>query len=103
MKTYQTAHYRITSESQASVEKAMREFATRLKWEFPRHFWWTARNKSDPLSYISVIASPDEQTEEAASKSEATVKFVEALYPNVVGEVKWSDWEHVASTQPLQP
>jgi hypothetical protein len=50
-----------------------------------------------------VIASPDEQTEEAASKSEATVKFVEALYPNVVGEVKWTDWEHVASTQPLQP
>jgi len=98
MKIYQTAEYRITADSQSRVEEAMRAFAARLEKEFPRHIWWTARNASDPLSYISIIVSADEQTKEAASKSEATAQFVDALYPNVVGEVKWTGWQHVAST-----
>jgi hypothetical protein len=76
----------------------MHTFAVQLKRDFPRHFWWTARNPKDPLSYMTVIASPDDETNEAASKSEGTAQFVDALYPNVVGEVAWTDWQHVAST-----
>ena len=49
-----------------------------------------------PLSCITIIASPDEQTNEAAPKSKGTAQFVDALYPNVVGEVEWTDWHHVA-------
>ncbi len=44
-----------------------------------------------PFSYITIIASPDEQTNEAAPKSKGTAQFVDALYPNVVGEVEWTD------------
>ena len=98
---YQIAEYRITAASKDSVEEAMRKFAARLKSEFPNHFWWTARNAKDPLSYISIIASPDAATDEAASKSQATAEFVEALYPNVEGEVKWTELETVASTSDL--
>ena len=101
MKIYQTAHYHITPESQAPVEKAMQEFASQLIRDFPQHSWWTARNPKDPLSYVTIIAAPDEQANEAASKSEATAKFVDALYSNVVGEVEWTDWQHVASTRPI--
>jgi hypothetical protein len=101
MRIHQTAHYRIKPESQTSVEQAMHKFAARLKRDFPQHSWWTARNPKDQLSYLTVIVSPDEQINEAASKSEATAQFVDALYPNVVGEVAWADWQHVASTGPL--
>jgi hypothetical protein len=54
-----------------------------------------------PLSYITIIASPDKQTNEAASKSKGTAQFVDALYPNVAGEVEWTDWQHVASTDSI--
>lgn len=103
MKIYQTAEYRITSESQTAVEKAMRAFAARLKREFPKHLWWTARNSKNPLSYISIIVATDERADEVVSKSEATTQFVEALYPNVQGEVKWTDWRQIASTADLPP
>ena len=98
---FQTAEYRITAASKDSVEQAMRTFAARLKREFPNHFWWTARNAKDPLSYISIIASPDAATDKAASESQATAEFVEALYPNVEGEVKWTELELVAASADL--
>ncbi len=102
MKLYKTACYRITAQSQPSVERAMHEYAAYLKREFPEQRWWTARSQEDPLSYISVIVAPDEQTNRAASDSDGTGVFVDALYPNVVGEVEWTDWQSVASTHALQ-
>jgi hypothetical protein len=36
-----------------------------------------------PLSYITIIASPDEQTKEAAPKSKGTAQFVGSLPPMV--------------------
>ena len=36
-----------------------------------------------PLSYITMIASPDEQTNEAAPKSKGTAQFVGSLPPMV--------------------
>jgi hypothetical protein len=102
MKLYKTACYRIKPESQSSVERAMQVYAAYLKREFPAQRWWTARSQTDPLSYISVIAAPDEKINRAASDSDGTGVFVDALYPNVVGEVEWTDWQPVASTHPLQ-
>jgi hypothetical protein len=50
---------------------------------------------------MTIIASPDEQTNEAAPKSKGTAQFVDALYLNVAGEVEWTDWQHVASTDSI--
>ncbi len=50
-----------------------------------------------PLSYITIIASPDEHINEAAPKSKGTAQFVDAIYPQCCGEVEWTDWQHVAS------
>jgi len=54
-----------------------------------------------PFSYITIIASPDEQTNEAAPKSKGTAQFVERSPPIVAGEVEWTDWQHVASTDSI--
>jgi hypothetical protein len=101
MKLYKTACYRITPESKHSVEEAMIRYAGYLKREFPGMRWWTARSQSDPLSFISIIVAPDMETNRAASDSDGTGVFVDDLYPNVVGEVEWTDWQLVASTHPL--
>lgn len=79
----------------------MHGHAERLKRDFPEMLWWTARNQEDPFSYITIIVAPDEQTNRSASDSDGTAEFVDALYPNVVGEVKWTDWQHIASTGSL--
>ena len=101
MKLHKTACYRIKPESRQSVEAAMIRYAEHLKHDFPGMRWWTARSQSDPSSFISIIVAPDEETNRAASDSDGTGEFVDALYPNVIGEVEWTDWQHVASTHPL--
>jgi hypothetical protein len=40
-----------------------------------------------PLSDITIIASSDEQTNEAGPKSKETAQFIDALYPNVVAKL----------------
>ena len=98
MKLYKTARYRVKPEKTAEVEAAMHAHAQRLKEQFPGFLWWTIKDKTDPTIYLSLIISPDETTNQKASDSEGTGIFVDALYPNLIGDVEWIDWEPVAYT-----
>jgi hypothetical protein len=49
------------------------------------------------FSYITIIASPDEQANEAARKAQEPHNLLTLSTPNVVGEVEWTNWQHVAS------
>lgn len=101
MKLYKTARYKVNPEKTEEVEQAMHEHAARLKEQFPGFVWWTVRDKEDPTRYLSLIISPDEETNRKASDSEGTGRFVDVLYPNLIGEVEWTDWEPVAHTAPV--
>jgi len=98
MKMYKTARYRVKPEKVTEVEQAMNEHAARLKEQFPGFLWWTVKAKEDPNLYLSLIISPDENTNQQASGSEGTGIFVNVLYPNLIGEVEWTDWQPVAHT-----
>ena len=56
-----------------------------------------ARRVAVALSYITIIASPDEQTNEAARKAKEPHNLLTLSTPSVVGEVEWTNWQHVAS------
>jgi quinol monooxygenase YgiN len=101
MKLYKTARYKVKSDKIDDVEKAMHEHAAHLKEEFPGFLWWTIRDKEDPTRYLSLIIPPDEAANQKASESEGTKKFVDVLYPNLIGEIEWTDWEPVAYTASL--
>lgn len=101
MKLHKTARYRVKPEMAADVEKAMHEHAKRLKEQFPGLLWWTIREKENPSQYLTLIIAADESTNQQASNSEGTSKFVALLYPNLIGEIEWTDWEPVAYTFPI--
>lgn len=101
MKLYKTARYRVKPEKVPEVERAMHEHVARLKEGFPGFLWWTVKDKVDPTRYFTLIIAPDEKTNQQASDSEGTRKFVRVLYPNLIGEVEWTDWVAVAHTGPL--
>ncbi len=101
MRLYKTARYRVKPEKVTEVEKAMDEHAARLKERFPDFLWWTIKDKENPTLYLTLIIAPDEKTNQQASDSDGTRKFVAVLYPNLIGEVEWTDWEPVAYTTAL--
>ncbi len=101
MKLYKTARYKVKPEKIDIVEKARHEHAAHFTEQFPGILWWTVKDKEDPTRYLSLIIVTDEATNEKASESEGTAKFVDVLYPNLIGEVEWTDWEPVAYTAPI--
>ncbi len=100
MSLYKTAEYRVNQGSIAEVEKAMHRHAENMRRM--GMLWWTVK---DGNRYLSLIIAPDKQTNERASTCEDTDRFVDVLYPNVIGEVEWTDWKPVAGshTLPNQP
>jgi hypothetical protein len=101
LKLYKTARYKVKPEKVTEVERAMQEHVARLKEDFSGFLWWTVRDKDDPTRYLTLIIAPDEKTNQQASDSEGTKKFVNVLYPNLSGEVEWTDWEPVTYTGSL--
>ena len=96
MSICKTAEYRVREKAVPEVEKAMHVHARNMR-EMGM-LWWTVK---DGNRYISLIIAPDAATNEKASKSEGTEQFVDVLYPNVIGEVAWTDWTVVAGSHKL--
>ena len=96
MPLYKTAEYRVNEDAIAEVEKAMHVHARNMR-EMGM-LWWTVKDRN---RYISLIIAPDEATNQTASTSDGTKEFVDVLYPNVVGEVEWTDWIPVAGSHVL--
>jgi len=96
MTLYKTAAYRVKEDAVAEVEEAMRAHAGNMRRM--GMLWWTVK---DGNRYLSLIIAPDEPANEKASTSEETRAFVDVLYPNVVGEVEWTDWKPVAGSHVL--
>ncbi len=99
MPIFKIARYRIRPEARDAVEQAMREYAKRIAFDAPGSTWVTYRDAKDADLYVSLIGTSDPAAFERDSKAEGTRLFVDALYPNVVGEVEWADYEPVASSQ----
>jgi quinol monooxygenase YgiN len=93
------ARYQVRPESREAVEQAMREFAAHVAFELPDSTWTTYRDAKSPDRYVSVITADDPGADERHRQSPGTKKFVDALYPNVVGEVEFTEYELVANSE----
>ena len=99
MPVIKIARYRIRPESREAVEQAMREFAKYVAFELPDSTGVTYREATDPDRYVSVITAEDVDADHRHRDAAGTKKFVEELYPNVVGEVEFTDYLPVASSE----
>jgi quinol monooxygenase YgiN len=98
MPVFKIARFRIRPESREAVEQAMREFAKYVAFELTGSSWVTYRDAKDPDRYVSLISADDEDADLRHREATGTQRFVDALYPNVVGEVEFTDYSEVAAS-----
>jgi quinol monooxygenase YgiN len=99
MPVFKIARYEIRPEARSQVERAIQEFAEYVRTELPDSSWITYRDAKNRNAYVSLIAADSPAADERHRNSPGTKRFVEALYPNVVGSVEFVDYELVAGSQ----
>jgi len=98
MAVYKIARFEIRPEARQEAERAMHEFAMYVRKELPDSMWTTYRDPRAPTHYMSVIRADDPAADERHRKAPGTQKFVEQLYPLVLGLVEFTEYELVTSS-----
>ena len=76
----------------------MHEFASYVRKELPDSSWTTYRDPRAPTHYISVIRADDPAADDRHRDAPGTKAFVQALYPLLIGEVEFTQYELVTSS-----
>ena len=96
---FKIARYEVRPEARDEVERAIHEFASYVQAELAGSSWTTYRDRDNPNRYVSFISADDEEADERHRKAPGTRRFVEVLYPRLVGGVEFTDWELVAASR----
>ena len=97
---FKIARFEVRPEEQQAAEAAIREFAQYVQDHLEGSDWATYREKTNPYRYVSLISIVDDKSEEWHRRAPGTKRFVDALYPKLVGEVEFTDYELVATSEP---
>jgi len=97
---FKIARFEVRPEEQQAAEQAMREFAQYVQEQLEGSDWATYREKANPCRYVSLISIVDEKSDEWHRRAPGTRRFVDMLHPKLVGEVEFTDFELVATSEP---
>jgi quinol monooxygenase YgiN len=98
MPIFKIARFEVRADAHDEVERAMREFAAHVGAELPDSSWVTYRDARHPNRYVSLISADNADADARHRSSPGTRRFVDALYPHVVGEVEFIDYDCVADS-----
>lgn len=93
------ARYEVRPEAREGVEAAMHEFATYVREELPDGSWATFQEIDDPNRFVSLIVVDSPEADLRHQRAPGTRRFVEKLYPNVVGEVEFTEYRRLADSE----
>jgi quinol monooxygenase YgiN len=99
MPIFKIARYEIRPEARSQVERAIQEFADHVRAELHGSSWMTYRDAKNRNAYVSIITADTAEADDRHRNSPGTKRFVEALYPNVIGSVEFTDYELVAGSK----
>ena len=96
---YMTARFRIQPETLTACAYAINDFIDYIKANEPDTLQYTSVNETDdPFAFLHFFVFKDEAAEERHRGSPGTMAFVDALYPNLIGDVEFTRWQEVATT-----
>ena len=98
MAVFKIARYSVKLGSIDEVESAIQEFARYVGSNLEDSTWTTYRRTDKPGEYVSLIQARDEEADQHHRNAPGTKRFVEVLYPNVVGEVEFTDYALLATS-----
>ena len=99
MPIHKLARYEVRPEARPEVERAIQEFAAYVKAELRDSTWTTYRDRQNPNRYVTLIWAENEAADERHRNAPGTKRFVEVLYPRLVGQVEFTDYELLATSQ----
>jgi quinol monooxygenase YgiN len=96
---YMTARFRIKPETLNACVYVISDLIEYIKANEPGTLQYTSVNDfDDPYTFLHFFVFEDEAAEERHRHSPGTTQFIEALYPNLEGDVEFSRWREVATT-----
>jgi quinol monooxygenase YgiN len=98
MAVFKIARFEVRPDARDQAERAMHEFASYVRKELPDSAWTTYRDTHSPNHYVSLIRADDPAADERHRNAPGTQAFVDALYPLLVGNVEFADYELVTSS-----
>jgi len=99
MRIYMTARFRVQPESVQTCLYAINDFVDHIKANEPGTLQYTSvQEYGDSFSFLNFFAFEDEAAEELHRESAGTRRFIDAVYPNLVGDVEFTRFGPVAST-----
>jgi len=99
MPIFQTAYFKVKPESRALCERAILEFIDYIKANEPGTLRYTSLQRADdPNSFMHFFIFQDEAAREIHRSSESVERFTSALYPELNGEVTFTEYAMLAST-----
>jgi quinol monooxygenase YgiN len=98
MPVFTVARFEVRPEAREQAERAMHEFATYVRTELDDSSWTTYRDPKAPAKYMSLIVADSPAAVDRHRNAAGTQAFVAALYPLLVGEIEFTHYDLVTSS-----
>ena len=99
MPIYKTASFLVRAGSLDRCTEAVRQFVSEIQRTEPgTQLYLSLQDQVNPHRFMHVFVFEDERAETIHREAEATKRFTELLYPELIGEVKFGDYTLVATT-----
>jgi quinol monooxygenase YgiN len=100
MPIFQTADFQVKPEALGVCERAIREFVEYVaEMEQGSTLRYTSlRRPDDPTRFMHFFIFADAAAREVHRGSTGVIQFTDVLYPNLIGDVEFTEYEMFAST-----
>ena len=99
MPIYKTANFLVRAGSIDRCTEAVRQFVAEMQRTEPgTRLYISMQDQLNPHRFLHVFVFEDERAEAFHRDAPATKRFTEALYPELIGDVKFGDYHLVATT-----
>jgi len=100
MTIHMTARFQVQANALNECKATIREFVDYVKASEPQTLLYVSlQEKEDPTRFTHYFIFEDEAAREVHSNSNAVNKFTEALYPNLVQPVEFTEYNSFATSE----
>ena len=103
MAIFQIAEYDVKPDAVARVKQAVQEFVHYVETNEPGTLLYTAwQRQDDPAHFTHLFIFEDDAAKETHGRSTAVKSFESVYSPELVGRVRFTNYDQVATNQWLQ-
>ena len=100
MAIHQTAYFVVRDDSLETCKKAIHEFVEYVRENEPDTLLYTSLQEREyPNSFLHYFTFRDEMARDRHASSEAVKRFTNALYPNLIAPVEFTEYTLFTETK----